>query len=120
MRERSTEIKVTVELDENNVPGKMKWNATDGPGEQDCKAMMLSVWDEKEGGTLRVDLWNKDMMVDEMKQFFYQSIMTMADTFERATGEKPMAGEMRDFGNYFAEHMGLQNSPSEAPGNEGQ
>ena len=116
MSGRSTEIKGNVALDENNVPGEMKWSATDGPKEQGCKAMMLSVWDEKEGGTLRVDLWNKEMLVDEMKQFFYQSIMTMADTFERATGEKPMANEMRDFGGYFAEHMGLPSSAPEEPG----
>ena len=107
MSQKSTDINVHVELDENNVPGDMHWSATDGPDHQACKAFMLSVWDEKDGGTLRVDLWNKDMMVDEMKQFFYQSLMTMADTFERATGEKAMASEMRDFGGYFGEHMGL-------------
>jgi hypothetical protein len=27
------------------------------------------------------------MTVDEMKQFFHQSLLTMADTFEKATGE---------------------------------
>lgn len=54
---------------------------------------------------LRIDLWTKQMTTDEMKAFFHQNILTMADTFERATGEGRMAAQMRDFGKYFAEHM---------------
>lgn len=115
MSEKKTEIKVTVGMDENNVPDKMEWSSSDGPDAQACKAMMLSVWDEKDGGTLRIDLWTKAMLVEEMKQFFYQSIMTMADTFERATSEKPMADEMRDFGGYFAEHMGVPTKDDQVP-----
>ena len=115
MSEKSTEILVRVKMDENNVPQNMEWSASDGPDTKACKAMMLSVWDEKEGATLRIDLWTKKMMVEEMKQFFYQSLMTMADTFERATSEKPMADEMRDFGGYFAEHMGVPVNNDQAP-----
>jgi hypothetical protein len=33
--------------------------------------------------------------------------MTMADTFERATGETEMSQEMRDFSIYFADRMKL-------------
>ena len=67
--------------------------------------MLLALWDEREQNTLRIDLWTKTMSVEDMKRFFHQNILTMADTFERATGEGRMAAQMRDFGAYFAEHM---------------
>jgi hypothetical protein len=31
---------------------------------------MLSVWDSKEKESMRIDLWTKEMPVDEMKIFF--------------------------------------------------
>jgi hypothetical protein len=40
-----------------------------------------------------------------MKAFFHQNILTLADTFERATNENKMAAQMRDFAGYFSEHM---------------
>jgi len=68
---------------------------------------MISLWDEQENNTLRIDLWTKDMLVDDMKNFYYQSLMTMADTFERAVGEADLAGEIRQFGQQLGEKMGL-------------
>jgi hypothetical protein len=41
------------------------------------------------------------MMVDEMADFYYQTMMTMADTFERATHQKELVGEMKDFAKNF-------------------
>ena len=68
---KTSEIKVNIALDENNVPEKLLWTAQDGGVEQEeAKALMLSVWDSKAKETLRIDLWTKDMPVDEMKQFF--------------------------------------------------
>ena len=100
-------IKIEVESDENSVPETIVWSATDGPQSKKAKAVILSVWDENDGA-LRIDLWNKDMQVDEMKYFVHQTIHTMADSFERATGEKRMADTMRDFCDYFAEKMELK------------
>jgi gliding motility-associated protein GldC len=65
------------------------------------------MWDEKAKNTLRMDLWTKEMSVEEMKQFFHQTLLTMADTFERATGDTRITGDMRDFCYYFAERMNL-------------
>jgi gliding motility-associated protein GldC len=106
---KESEIKVSVGLDENNVPEEIRWFASDNNEEKECKAVMLSVWDGDNRDTLRIDLWNKEMQVDEMKLFIHQTMHTMADTFERATGEQPMAMAMRDFCDYFAEKMGLLN-----------
>jgi len=101
----TSDIRLTVHLDENRVPERIDWEAEDGGVKSSSKAILLSVWDEKEANTLRIDLWTKEMSVEEMKAFFHQNLMTLADTFERATGEGKMAAQMRDFGAYFAENM---------------
>lgn len=100
-----SDIRISVHMDENRVPERIEWEAEDGNMQSRGKAILLSVWDEKEQNTLRVDLWTKEMTVEEMKAFFHQNILTMADTFERATGEGRMAEQMRDFAAYFGEHM---------------
>ena len=103
-----SEIKFVVELDENRVPEKLTWTAQDGGIElEDAKAMLLSVWDGKSQETLRIDLWTKEMPVDEMKKFFHQTLVAMADTFQRATQDEKMADTMRDFCEYFAEKLEL-------------
>lgn len=102
---KTSQIRFTVSLDENQVPERIEWEADDASAKSECKSTLISLWDAKEQNTLRIDLWTKEMTTDEMKAFFHQNIMTMADTFERATGEGKMAAQMRDFGAYFAEHM---------------
>jgi gliding motility-associated protein GldC len=69
---------------------------------------LLSIWDAKAKETLRIDLWTKDMPVDEMKIFFHQTLVAMTDTFQRATGDEKMAGAMTDFCDYFAEKLELK------------
>lgn len=104
----TSEIKFIVELDENRVPEKLSWSAQDGGVEnEEAKAMMLSIWDSKVQETLRIDLWTKDMPVDEMKKFFHQTLVAMADTFQRATQDEKMTDTMKDFCDYFAEKMEL-------------
>ncbi len=105
---KKTEIKFEIELDDNNVPEKIMWNAKDNGKEAEAKAMIISVWDKEERNTLRIDLWNKEMEVDEMKRFVHQTILTLADSFEKATGEKKMADTMRDFCEYYAEKLELK------------
>jgi gliding motility-associated protein GldC len=105
----TSEIKFLVELDENRVPEKLTWSAEDGGVElEEAKAMMLSIWDSKVQETLRIDLWTKDMPVDEMKIFFHQTLVAMSETFQRATQDEKMADTMKDFCDYFAEKMELK------------
>jgi gliding motility-associated protein GldC len=96
-------IIIDVEMDEHRVPGSIEWKATDTTiaEAQKAKAMMLSFWDGAEKTALRIDLWTKDMMIDEMTDFFYQTMMTMADTFGRATNHHEMAGDMKLFAQDF-------------------
>tara|TARA_R110000868_G_scaffold119211_1_gene315848 strand:+ start:154 stop:489 length:336 start_codon:yes stop_codon:yes gene_type:complete len=103
-----SEIKFLVELDENRVPEKLLWSAKDGGVElEEAKAIMLSVWDSKAKESMRIDLWTKEMPVDEMKIFFHQTLVAMSDTFQRATGDEKMADTMKDFCDYFAEKLEL-------------
>jgi len=103
-----SEIKFTVGLDENKVPEEINWTAKDGGIDNaSSKAIMLSVWDHQQKDTLRMDLWTKDMPIDEMKLFFHQTLVSMADTFERATNDEKMSATMRDFCSYFAEKLEL-------------
>lgn len=104
----TSEIKVKVTLDENRIPEKLAWTARDGGVEaEESKAILLSIWDHKAKETMRIDLWTKDMPVDEMKQFFHQTLVAMTDTFQRATGDEKMSATMKDFCDYFAEKLEL-------------
>ncbi len=97
-------ITIKVGLNENKVPQTIHWSADDGGiTDEDAKAMMLSMWDDKAKQAVRMDLWTTEMLVDEMKQFMHQTMLTMADSLERATGDKKLSGDMRDFCRYFAE-----------------
>ena len=109
MIKHTSEIRINVGLDENKIPEKLKWTAEDGGvDKEETKALMLSVWDHKAQESLRIDLWTKDMPVDEMKIFFHQTLSAMADTFERATNDDKMSATMRDFCDYFAEKLELK------------
>jgi gliding motility-associated protein GldC len=100
---RQSTITIDVTLDENNIPDQIVWKATDSTADagQKARAMMLSFWDGADKSALRMDLWTKDMMVDEMADFYYQTIMTMADSFSRATHQAELVDMMKNFAKDF-------------------
>lgn len=100
---RESQINIHVQLDEEKMPETIKWKAPDGGVEdlQDCKGLLLGIWDGQEKSALRIDLWTKKMMVDEMADFFFQSLMGMADTYNRATRNGELAKELKDFARSF-------------------
>ena len=107
--EHNSEIKFKVALDENKIPEEISWTAIDGGIDNEpSKAIMISVWDHKKKDTLKMDLWTKDMPVDEMKQFYHQTLVAMAESFERATDDAKMGSTMKDFCDYFAEKLELK------------
>jgi len=97
---KQTEINFKVTLDANSLPVKIDWNAPDAGQTSSCKSMMVALWDEKENNTLRIDLWTKDMSVDEMKKFYIQNILTLTDTYLKATNDDKTSALVKDF---FAE-----------------
>ena len=103
----TSEIKLTVGLDENRIPEAL--TAEDGGiVNEKAKAMLLSVWDSANQESLKIDLWTKDMPVDEMKVFFHQTLVSLSDTFFKATQDERMTATMKDFCDYFAEKLELK------------
>jgi gliding motility-associated protein GldC len=97
-------ITIEVALDKDKVPQHIKWNASDSSADmaQVSKAMMLSFWDGADKVAMRIDLWTKEMMVDEMADFYYQTMMGMADAFNRATKNQELVTDMKNFaGNFY-------------------
>ena len=96
-------IRIDVTLDDNRMPDQINWNASDTSADQDreARAVMLSMWDAADRSALRIDLWTKAMMVDEMADFFYQTFMTMADTYDRATRQQEISDDIRKFAKDF-------------------
>jgi gliding motility-associated protein GldC len=96
-------INIDILLDPDKVPESIQWNASDSSAEmkQKAKAMCIAFWDGADKTAMRIDLWTKDMMVDEMGEFFYQMIYTMSDTFLRATNDAALAQEMKAYSETF-------------------
>ena len=108
MANSTSEINFHIDLDENKVPEKLSWSAQDGGvNAEEAKAIMLSIWNSNNKESLRIDLWTKDMPIDEMKLFFHQTLVAMSDTYMRATGDEKMSETMKDFCDYFAEKLDL-------------
>jgi gliding motility-associated protein GldC len=96
-------ITIDVHLDNDKVPQQISWQATDSSAAmaQQAKAMLISFWDGADKSAMRIDLWTKDMMVDEMADFYYQTMMTMADTLNRATGQQALVDDMKNAAKDF-------------------
>ena len=108
---KKTKITIDVNLDENNIPEEMRWTAPDGGvSDMDTKAMLLSFWDSENQETLKMDLLVKEMPVDQMQLFFHQTLVSLSDTFYRATQDEKMTATMKDFCDYFEEKLELKKS----------
>ncbi len=103
---KTSNIRIAVSIDANNVPEKMEWSATDPQGKEtstECKAMLLSIFDKETLDTLKIDLWTKEMQVNEMDRFFFQTLRALSDTYFRATQNRELAADMQQFVQYFGE-----------------
>ena len=95
---KTSEIKFTIQLDDHNVPNTIFWEATDKKpaGKEEAKAISVSLWDSTQKNTLKIDLWAKDMPVDDMKRFYVEAIGGMAESIKNATGDDVMVSEIND------------------------
>jgi gliding motility-associated protein GldC len=100
---QQSSININVQLDSDKVPEQITWSATDTSADtlKKAKALMLSFWDGTDKSALRIDLWTKDMMVDEMADFYYQTLMTMAESYHRATKNDELVNDMKKFAKEF-------------------
>lgn len=102
-------LKFEVDLDENLLPKNISMESSDGLNkENDIKALFVSAWQAKKKETLRIDLWTKDMPVNEMFIFYHQSLLSMAQTLEKSTGHEKLSGALRDYCDFFAEQTQIK------------
>lgn len=107
---KSSNIIIEVGLDKDNIPSEISWKASDDSGEdpaQECKGMLLSLFDSKSRDTLKIDLWTKEMQVQEMDMFFYQTLRSLGDTYFKATQNQKLASDMQKFVQYFGEETNI-------------
>ncbi len=104
---RESDINLKVILDDDNIPDKIYWDATDkdfeGPAE--TKSFSLSIWDDENQSTLRIDLWNKEMPVDEMKRFYVDCLGGLAQSVLNSTGDEFMSAAMNRLCEKFVKHL---------------
>ena len=106
MAAHTSEINIKVGLDENKIPEKLSWSAPDGGvNNQESKAVLLSVWDHKSQEALRIDLWTKDMPVDDMKRFYIDCLGGMAQNILNATGDEFIAHETNALAEKLVKHV---------------
>lgn len=100
---KTSEIRLAVEVDDDGVQA-IRWRADDSPepGEHDAGAMILALWDGRARSAMRIDLWTTEMPVDDMNDFFFQTLMSLADTYRAATNDVGLAGEIKLFAQDFA------------------
>jgi len=101
-----SEINFKIELDEDRIPKKITWNATDKTGNlEETKSISVSLWDHEQKNTMRMDLWTKEMPLHEMKRFYIDSLGGMAQGILNATGDQYMADEINQVCEKLAEHV---------------
>ncbi len=102
---QTSDIRLSVVSDDDGVRD-IAWEADDAPeqGEQHAKAMFLALWDPEARNALRIDLWTRDLTVDDMNDFLFQTLLTLADTYQNATGDKDMMADIKIFAREFAEN----------------
>jgi len=104
---KKSNINFTVELDPQNVPERIVWDATDKPeqGPSNTKAISVALWDHAQGNTLRIDLWTKDMPVEDMKHFHVECLGGIAQSILSSTGDEFMANEINALCERLVKHV---------------
>lgn len=101
---RTSHINLAIDLSDDGVEG-IRWSADEAPepGEQLARAMILALWDAEARNAMRIDLWTGNMSVDDMNDFVFQTLISLADTYRNATGNESLMAEMKLFASQFAE-----------------
>lgn len=104
---KKSSIQFDITLDQQNVAEKIMWDASEKPqeGPSETKSISIALWDHQEKNTLRIDLWAKDMPVNEMKRFYVDCVGGLAQSVLTATGDEYMSSEMNQLCERLVEHL---------------
>ena len=103
----TSEINVSIELDAERIPERITWDATEKPDDAvaDTSAISVSIWDPAIKNTMRIDLWTKEMPVDEMKRFYVDCLGGMAQSLLNSTGDEFMSSEINLLCDKLVEYL---------------
>lgn len=107
---KRSRIEIEIGLNADKHPESIIWQTSDDPqgkGGQECKAMLLSLFDKEHLDTLKIDLWTTEMQVAEMDRLMFHTLRSLADTYFRATNNIDMANDMQSFVDYFGKKTGI-------------
>lgn len=102
-------LSFNVQLDTHHLPEHIEWQADINEPAKPCKSVMIALWDENERNTLRIDLWTKTMSVDEMRIFYHQNMLSLADAYARATGDQTTSADVKLYLEGLGKRMGILN-----------
>jgi len=108
------EINFLIDLDSENFPEKISWKA-EGSGQityKEAKALLIALWDREENVTLAIDLWTKDMLVNEMNALYYQAFIHLSESYKRATSDEDASKFLRESAEKFADLVHLKEEPT--------
>ncbi len=104
---RTSEVKIKITLDDDNVPDSIFWLATESSEvkETKAKAILISIFEEHSKDTLKLDLWTKDMQLDEMDRFMFHTLRSLCETYAKATNNTSLSNDMMNFVQYFGDKI---------------
>ncbi len=101
-KQRNANIDIQISLNENNIPEQIFWKATDTKNNKaDAQAFLVSFWDSETKNSFNIDLWTKDMTMEEMKFFIFQNFLKMSNILERSTGDESLVQTTKEFAEKF-------------------
>lgn len=100
MPSSKAEIQISITLDEQRLAESIEWHASEAemPGPQHCDAFTLSLWDREGQDTLGIDLWTKQLPVNDMRMLIGQTLIRLGGTFGRATKDEDLARRITELG----------------------
>jgi gliding motility-associated protein GldC len=115
---KKEKFSIDVLMDENLIPEDLQWNSSQGKGQSEkASAALIYLWNPQKNETFSLDLWTKKMSIEEMNKMMFQTIMTLANSYEKATSEDQLANAMRDFGEFFGEKTAILPKSGKFDGN---
>jgi gliding motility-associated protein GldC len=109
-----SEIRLAVRVAASGVQS-ITWeaDASPEPGLQTAEAMILALWDGERRNAMRIDLWTPRFTVDDMNDFVFQTLLSLADSYRTATGNDDLMVEIKNFARTFAERASAQQQRSQ-------
>jgi gliding motility-associated protein GldC len=111
---KKSNIQFEIDLDAKSIPENITWQASDLEEDvpQQAKAISLNIWDHESFNTLRIDLWTKEMPVNDMKRFYIDCIGGFAQSILNATGDEFMSQEMDNLCEKLVEYLKKEENKS--------